>query len=95
MQKNTSFKTIKLIPIGNSRGIRVPKNLIAKYGFSETLILEEREEGILLKNAHPDKLSWEETFNQMAIEKEDWNDFENTTSDGLENLEWDANEDWD
>jgi hypothetical protein len=30
------------------------------------------------------KLSWEETFREMAQEREDWQDFENIVLDGIE-----------
>ena len=34
--------------------------------------------------ACPRKFSWEETYQAMAEEKEDWNDFDVTLLDGLE-----------
>ncbi len=42
-------KNIKLVPIGNSRGIRLPKKLLQKYGFKESVILEETTNGLILK----------------------------------------------
>ena len=30
------------------------------------------------------ELSWEETYRAMAAEKEDWNDFDTTVGDGLD-----------
>ena len=53
----------KLINIGNSKGIRLPKKLIQKYHLDEKLTLEEKKEGILIKADIPDnKLSWDETY---------------------------------
>ncbi len=46
MEKQTRTKDIKLIPIGNSKGIRLPKKILQKYGFSESVVLEEKEEGV-------------------------------------------------
>ena len=75
----------KLIKIGNSKGLRLPKRLIQKYHLHEKLKLEEKEEGILIKADIPDaKLSWDETYREMAEEKEDWSDFDNLAADGLE-----------
>ena len=78
------IKDIKLVPIGNSRGIRLPKKLLQKYGFKESVILEETTEGILLKAKEDSKLSWEDTYREMANEKENWDDFDTTLLDGLE-----------
>ena len=41
-------RDVKLISIGNSKGIRIPKVLLQKYGWGESLVLEETEEGIFL-----------------------------------------------
>lgn len=84
IQKDALKKKVKLIAIGNSKGIRIPKEIIQKYGFSDTLLVEERDDGVLLSKKRGKKLSWEETFKAMAKEKEDWSDFEDTISDGLE-----------
>ena len=84
MTKQTPTRDIKMIPIGNSKGIRLPKELLQKYGFSESVILEEKKEGILLHRKKDKKLSWEDTYKSMSKEKEDWNDFDVTLMDGLE-----------
>jgi len=73
-----------LFVIGNSKGIRIPKKLLQKYGFSNLLLLEETDKGLLLRKKEDDKLSWEDTFKAMAEEKEDWSDFDTTLLDGLE-----------
>ena len=75
----------KLVNIGNSKGLRLPKKLIEKYNLDETLILEEKNEGILIKADIPDnKLSWEETYKEMAKEKEEWTDFDIVDADGID-----------
>lgn len=35
------------------------------------------------------KLSWEDTYKEMAKEKEDWSDFDITISDGIEEDDFD------
>jgi len=84
MEKQIRTKDIKLIPIGNSKGIRLPKKILRKYGFSESVVLEEKEEGVLLHRKEDKKLTWEETFKSMSEKKENWNDFDVTLMDGLE-----------
>ncbi len=84
MEKQIRTKDIKLIPIGNSKGIRLPKKVLQKYGFSESVVLEEKEEGVLLHRKEDKKLTWEETFKSISEKKENWNDFDVTLMDGLE-----------
>ena len=49
MEKQIRTMGIKLIPIGNSKGVRIPKVLIQKYGLNNSLLLEETEKGLLLR----------------------------------------------
>ena len=88
MEKLIRIRDINLVPIGNSKGVRIPKALLQKYGFDSTLLLEETERGILLRKKDNDKLSWEETYKAIAREKEDWADFDDALQDGLENLDF-------
>jgi len=84
MEKQLRTRDIKLISIGNSKGVRLPKTLLQKYGFNNSLLLEETDRGLLLRNKEDDKISWEDTFRAMASEKEDWDDFDSALLDGLE-----------
>ncbi len=75
----------KLVDIGNSKGVRIPKKLIEKYSLNEKLTLEELDDGILIRSNEPSgKLSWEETFKEMAQEKENWSDLDGVAADGIE-----------
>lgn len=89
MDKQIRTRGVKLVPIGNSKGIRIPNALIQKYDLKNSLILEETKKGLLLRKKNEDKLSWEDTYKAMAHEKEDWEDFDTTLMDGLadENFE--------
>jgi len=75
----------KLIEIGNSKGVRIPKKLIEKYHIMDNLEIVEEDNGILIKSkkGKNKKLSWEETYKEMRNEKEDWNDFDSVISDGI------------
>ena len=84
MNKRPRIQNVKLISIGKSKGVRLPKSILRKYGFADTLLLEETSEGVLLRQLVNDKLSWQETYKQMAQEHENWQEFENTVLDGLE-----------
>ena len=84
METQARGRIIKLIPIGNSKGLRIPKTILQKYGISDQLWLEETEGGILLRQDGDDKLSWEQTFREMAEEREDFSDLDIALADGLE-----------
>lgn len=84
MEKTTATTNVKLIAIGNSRGIRLPKALLRKYGWSDSLVLREMDEGIFLSGGQMDKLSWQDTYRAMAAAGEDWSDFDTTLTDGLD-----------
>lgn len=84
MENHLRVRDAKLVPIGNSQGVRIPKALLQKYDLSGFLVLEETEQGILLRKKQENKLSWEDTFKAMAEEGEDWTDFHASLLDGLE-----------
>ena len=84
MEQQTRVRDIKLVPIGNSKGVRLPKALLEKYGLNNSLLLEETDRGLLLRKKADNKLSWENTYTAMAGEKESWDDFDETLLDGLE-----------
>jgi len=42
----------------------------------------------LLRKSNDNKLSWEDGFKEMAKEKENWEDFDATLMDGLEDEEF-------
>ncbi len=84
MNKSSCIREVKLIPIGNSRGIRLPKTLLDKYGWSDRLTLEELEEGVVLRGKETQNLSWEETSRAMAEESEDWSDLDVAIADGVD-----------
>ena len=77
-------RDVRLISIGNSKGIRIPKVLLKKYGWGDSLLLEETEEGIFLYSNEKNKLSWKETYRAMAAGREDWSDLDTAVADGLD-----------
>lgn len=85
------MKTVELslAQIGNSRGIRLSADLIRKHGFERGIVLEDRGHEIALKpKAGPQKVSWEETYREMAAAKEDWSEWEKAGADGLDDVAW-------
>jgi len=84
MENPSRTRELKVVRIGNSRGVRLPKLILDKYAIAETVVLEEREEGILLRNKKDRRLSWADTFLAMAREREDWRHFDGVIGDGLD-----------
>ncbi len=74
------MKTIELaVPrVGNSRGIRLPAEVLRRYRVQDVLLMEQRPDEIALrpKRARRGKLTWAETYQQMAQADEDWTDWE-------------------
>ncbi len=75
---------LKVVQIGNSRGVRLPKAVLDRYEIKDALVLEAREEGLLLRGKKDKRMTWEETFRDMMREKEDWSDLDATVADGIE-----------
>jgi len=90
MDKTLRSRDIKIVHIGNSMGVRLPKTLLQKYGFTDTLVLEETAQGLLLRKKQDTKLPFVDTYKAMANEAEDWNEYDQTLIDGLENEDFDA-----
>ncbi len=84
MGKMAGIRDVKLISIGNSKGIRLPKALLQKYGWSDSLVLEESDGGVYLYSKEKNKLSWQDSYRAMAAEEEDWSDLDATVADGLD-----------
>ena len=79
---------LKLVPIGNSLGVRLSRPLLRKYGMESVVIAEQRPDGILLRGANPSKATLEQTFTEMAAAQEKWDDFDGASNDGLDKLVW-------
>ncbi len=53
---------IKVIDIGNSKGIRLPQTILRQYHISNYLEIELKKDGILLKPFDKARDGWEEQF---------------------------------
>jgi antitoxin MazE len=84
MNKSQRTMELKVIAIGNSRGVRLPKAVLEKYAVKDLVIAEEREDGLLLRSKSDKRLNWDETFKEMAREREDWSDLDGTAGDGID-----------
>jgi antitoxin MazE len=81
---------LKVVRIGNSRGIRLPAKSLARYRIGESVLMEERSDGILLRpdGRAVEKLSWEATAKEMAASGEDWKDWDALAGEGIDGVPW-------
>jgi len=56
----------KIIRIGNSQGIRIPKPLLEQTGLSEDVELEVRADEIVIRSARSPRTDWAAAFEKMA-----------------------------
>ena len=77
-------RVVKIVRIGNYHVVCLPAGLLRKYKFGDSVILEQRLDEIAFRPKRQKKLSWRETYKQMATAKEDWSDFDRVFSDGLD-----------
>jgi antitoxin MazE len=55
-----------LIPIGNSRGVRIPKPLIDQCGLRDEVEMDVQGNALLLRAVRESRAGWNETFALMA-----------------------------
>lgn len=61
----------RIIRIGNSRGIRIPKAILEECGLEDTVELQAREGKLVVKSAGMARQGWEEAYRRMAEARED------------------------
>jgi len=63
----------KIVPIGNSKGIRIPNNILKQMNIDNTieLIFDESDEKIILRPVRKPREGWDKSFKQMNVSDED------------------------
>ncbi len=84
-------QTLKVVRIGNSRGVRLPAPLLAHYRIHHAVVAERTAAGILLRPERDGRLSWEATFRATGAEQrkagDEFADFAAAMDDGLAALD--------
>ncbi|MBP9124655.1 MAG: AbrB/MazE/SpoVT family DNA-binding domain-containing protein [Saprospiraceae bacterium] len=62
---------ISVIPIGNSKGIRLSKTLLEKYNITDKVELILEEDFIILKPKIEPRKGWEDAFKKMHENSDD------------------------
>ncbi|MDR9388206.1 MAG: AbrB/MazE/SpoVT family DNA-binding domain-containing protein [Balneolaceae bacterium] len=61
----------KVIRIGNSQGVRIPKALIEESGLTKEIEMIVRDNEIVLRSARTIRKDWEASFEKMADQGDD------------------------
>lgn len=61
----------RIIKIGNSKGVRIPKLLLEQSGLGDEIELEARKNQIIIRQVKNVRLGWEKTFRRMAANGDD------------------------
>ncbi len=62
---------ISVIPIGNSKGIRLSKTLLDKYNIKDTVELILEKGYIIIKPKSAPRKGWEKAFKKMHVNGDD------------------------
>lgn len=76
----------KIIEIGNSKGIRIPKGMLAELNLKNEVTLETKHDTLIIRAVQKPRQGWAEKFQTMAANKDDKLLDDVTTSD------WDEKE---
>jgi antitoxin MazE len=61
----------RIIKIGNSQEIRIPKTMLKQLGFGEEVELEVNKDHIVIKAVSQGRKGWETAFQEMANRGDD------------------------
>jgi antitoxin MazE len=84
---STAIRT-RLIKIGNSQGVRIPKILLEQSGIGAEIEIEVHGNQLTIRTASQLRQGWDAAFAEMAIQNDDVLVDEIITTDWEEN-EWD------
>ena len=77
----------RLVRIGNSRGVRLPKAIIAQAGLTEEVELEVRDGAVIIARTISARSGWAEAARQMRQCNED-RLLDTPTSTSFDEKEW-------
>ena len=62
---------LKIIDIGNSKGIRLPKGILQQLGIKDEVSLETSKNSLILKATQSSRFEWAKAFHEMAKNSDD------------------------
>jgi antitoxin MazE len=82
---------LKVVPIGNSKGVRLPSAILRRQGIEGEVECVETVDGLLLRPVKSAEMSFEAAFAEMAKDREalsEAREMEGSLGDGLERDEY-------
>lgn len=76
----------RIVKIGNSQGVRIPKLLLEQSGIQEEVEIEVQGDCLTIRTAQCSRAGWEEAFATMAKHQDD------VLLDEINTTEWDQSE---
>jgi antitoxin MazE len=61
----------RIVPIGNSRGVRIPKPLLEQTGLSDEVEIRAEGNTLVIRPARRPRAGWAEAFREMARRGDD------------------------
>lgn len=61
----------RIVKIGNSQGIRIPKLLLERSNLAEEVELEAQDDQLIIRSAKQPRQDWESAFRAMAERGDD------------------------
>jgi antitoxin MazE len=81
----TAIKT-RIVKIGNSQGLRIPKTLLEQSGINSEVEIEVQGNHLIIRPVEQVRKGWEKAFIEMAENRD------NILLDDINTTEWDKDE---
>ena len=78
----------KIVRIGNSRGIRIPKTMLDQYNINDEVELEAGEDCLIIRSSDTAREGWETAFRKMHTEQDDNLVIDDSITNEFDEDEW-------
>lgn len=80
---------VSIVPIGNSRGIRIPKAVLEQCGLNKEAEMEVQDNKVIIKPLKKKtREGWSKAFEQMHTKKDDVMLIKDSIGLEMQNWEW-------
>jgi antitoxin MazE len=76
----------RIVQVGNSQGIRIPKTMLEQSGISEHVEIEVQDNRIVITAASKARVGWDEAFARMVEDGDELDPL--TVTDDWDETEW-------
>jgi antitoxin MazE len=61
----------KVVKIGNSRGVRIPRTLLEQAGLTDEVEMRVEGGNLIIQSTHHPRQEWKDRFDAMAVQVDD------------------------